>query len=103
MLGSLRAQMIMLDYPGPDEASIKGQWKALEEMASAKQTRTLAVSNFSPRQLDVIIKSGGTVPTCNQVRCPPRPSIGHLPIQPVCVACSLARIVCAVAVWRRLC
>ena len=27
--------MIMLDYPGPDDDSVRGQWAALEEMASA--------------------------------------------------------------------
>ena len=24
--------MIMLDYPGPDDDSLRGQWEALEEM-----------------------------------------------------------------------
>jgi 2,5-diketo-D-gluconate reductase A len=43
---------IMLDYPGPDADSIAGQWKALEDMAAQGLTRTLAVSNFLPTQLD---------------------------------------------------
>ena len=54
--------MIMLDYPGPDDDSIRGQWKALEEM---KATRSIAVSNFSPSQLDAL--SGMTKPTVNQL------------------------------------
>ena len=60
---------IMLDYPGPDEASIRGQWEALEEMAAAKTTRSLAVSNFSPAQLDAVLGMGKgvTVPTVNQL------------------------------------
>lgn len=45
---------IMLDYPGPDTNSIRGQWKALEEMRDAKLVRTLAVSNFNGAQLDAI-------------------------------------------------
>ena len=59
--------MIMLDYPGPDEASIQGQWEALEEMQAAKLTRSLAVSNYSPRQLDATLANKGTVPTVNQL------------------------------------
>jgi len=60
--------MIMLDYPGPDEESIRGQWKALEEMKTAGLTRALAVSNFSPKQLDVILADPkATVPTVNQL------------------------------------
>jgi len=57
--------MIMLDYPGPDDDSIRGQWKALEDMAKAGLTRSLAVSNFSPRQLDAL--SGSTTPSVNQL------------------------------------
>jgi diketogulonate reductase-like aldo/keto reductase len=46
---------IMLDYPGPDSASIRGQWQAFAEMADQKLTRTLAVSNFDAKQLDAIL------------------------------------------------
>ena len=47
--------MIMLDYPGLNEKSICGQWQAFEEMASMDKTvDDLAVSSFSPAQLDVI-------------------------------------------------
>ena len=60
--------MIMLDYPGPDADSIRGQWAALEEMAAQKTTRSLAVSNFSPAQLDVVLADKKTVPTVNQLR-----------------------------------
>ena len=55
---------IMLDYPGPDDDSIRGQWAALEEMAAQGTTKTLAVSNFSPAQLDALLSvNGATVPT----------------------------------------
>lgn len=60
--------MIMLDYPGPDAASIQGQWKALEEMKAAGLTRSLAVSNFDGAQLDAILNmKGATAPTVNQL------------------------------------
>jgi diketogulonate reductase-like aldo/keto reductase len=48
---------IMLDYPGPDCDSIRGQWKAFEEMAAQKLTKTMAVSNFSPAQLDCVLST----------------------------------------------
>lgn len=46
---------IMLDYPGPDAASIQGQWSAFQAMHSQGLTKTLSVSNFSPTQLDAIL------------------------------------------------
>jgi diketogulonate reductase-like aldo/keto reductase len=50
-----KLDMIMLDYPGLNEKSICGQWQAFEEMASKDKTvDDLAVSSFSPAQLDVI-------------------------------------------------
>tara|TARA_B100000513_G_scaffold186420_1_gene108144 strand:+ start:300 stop:1016 length:717 start_codon:yes stop_codon:yes gene_type:complete len=48
--------MIMLDYPGGDCDSIRGQWAAFEEMVAAGTARTLAVSNFSPAQLDCVLE-----------------------------------------------
>lgn len=46
---------IMLDYPGPDSPSILGQWSSFEEMYRLGLTKTLAVSNFSSKQLDCIL------------------------------------------------
>jgi len=66
--------MIMLDYPSGDCDSINGQWKAFEEMYAAKKTKSIAVSNFSPDQLDCILKnSNATVPVLNQMPY----SVGH--------------------------
>lgn len=48
---------IMLDYPGPDCQSIRGQWKAFEEMYDQKLTKTLSVSNFSLEQLDCVLEN----------------------------------------------
>ena len=60
--------MMMLDYPGPDAESIRGQWAALEQMQAAKLTRSIAVSNFSPAQLDVILADPkATPPAVNQL------------------------------------
>jgi len=61
--------MILLDYPGFDIQSIQGQWKALEDMKVNRQVDYLAVSNFSPQQLDAILLSKDTIvpPTVNQL------------------------------------
>jgi diketogulonate reductase-like aldo/keto reductase len=58
---------IMLDYPGPDGASIQGQWKALEEMHAQGFVKTLAVSNFSPAQLDALLATAVIKPVVNQL------------------------------------
>eukprot|EP00569_Conticribra_weissflogii_P002189 CAMPEP_0171328378 /NCGR_PEP_ID=MMETSP0878-20121228/618_1 /TAXON_ID=67004 /ORGANISM="Thalassiosira weissflogii, Strain CCMP1336" /LENGTH=343 /DNA_ID=CAMNT_0011828227 /DNA_START=41 /DNA_END=1072 /DNA_ORIENTATION=+ len=64
-----KLDMIMLDYPGPNEESIRGQWRAFEEMLSKDKTvDDLAVSNFSPSQLDAILANPDAIkPTVNQL------------------------------------
>jgi len=61
--------MIMLDYPGPDSASIRGQWRAFEQMKSEGTVDDLAVSNFSAPQLDSILGDPDAKfrPTVNQL------------------------------------
>ncbi|CAK9085005.1 unnamed protein product [Durusdinium trenchii] len=60
--------MILLDYPAKDCETIRGQWKAFEEMLAAGQTKSLAVSNFSPEQLDCILANpDATRPVLNQL------------------------------------
>ena len=65
--------MLMLDYPGPTNDSIRGQWQAMEEWAadgSDSRKRSIAVSNFSPAQLDCLLddKAATTIPpTVNQL------------------------------------
>lgn len=61
--------MIMLDYPANDAESIRGQWKAFEEMLQAGQTKSLAVSNFGVTQLNELMQDPATTPpTVNQLR-----------------------------------
>lgn len=63
-----KLDMIMLDYPGPNEESIRGQWRAFEEMKANKLVDDLAVSNFSPAQLDaILVNTDATNPTVNQL------------------------------------
>ena len=60
--------MIMLDYPAGDCASIQGQWLAFEDMLKSGKTRSIAVSNFSPQQLDCIVQNkSSTAPAVNQM------------------------------------
>ncbi|KAK3288908.1 hypothetical protein CYMTET_3633 [Cymbomonas tetramitiformis] len=67
--------MIMLDYPATGGCeSIVGQWKALEELYLANKTRSIAVSNFSPDQIQCIANNpGSTLPHMNQMPY----SVGH--------------------------
>jgi len=60
---------IMLDYPCRDPDSIRGQWRAFEEMHAKGYVDSLAVSNFSPSQLDVILNDPDTTvkPVVNQL------------------------------------
>ena len=69
--------MIMLDYPGPNADSVRGQWDALEAMLAEGSTKSLAVSNFSPALLDVVIGASkvgaptvGQLPYGIRARCP---------------------------------
>ena len=64
--------MIMLDYPANDCPSIQGQWAAFEQMLHNKTTKSIAVSNFTPKQLSCI-PSNATVPAVNQLPY----SVGH--------------------------
>lgn len=58
---------IMLDYPGPDCDSVLGQWAAFEEMHKQGLTKTLAVSNFSTKQLDCVLEKSSVAPVVNQL------------------------------------
>ena len=58
--------MIMLDYPCLDSEGVKGQWDAFNAFIDDKHVIHLAVSNFSPSQLDLCIERG-VPPTVNQL------------------------------------
>ena len=69
-VASVYVQILLYMLPHrPDGASIRGQWRALEEMKMAGLVESLAVSNFSPEQLDslYIYKEAATQPTVNQL------------------------------------
>jgi len=61
--------MLMLDYPAYSGCDgILGQWKAFEEIYNSGRVRTIAVSNFSPDQIDCVINSGGVIPSVNMLQ-----------------------------------
>lgn len=70
-LGVGPLDMIMLDYPGPDADSIRGQWQGLQDMKNREEVRSLSLSNFSPEQLDVVMLDD---------RFPVKPSVNQLPL-----------------------
>ncbi|CAB9503127.1 oxo-5-beta-steroid 4-dehydrogenase [Seminavis robusta] len=67
---------IMLDYPGPDAPSIQGQWASFQDMHAQKLTKTLSLSNFSPTQLDCILKPTTMDPKYNLAV---KPVVNQLP------------------------
>ena len=65
-----KLDMVMLDYPASDCPSISGQWAAFQDFLAAGKTKSIAVSNFSPEQLDCIVKNKTgtkTIPAVNQM------------------------------------
>jgi len=75
LLAASPLDMLMLDYPASaDCGAVAGQWRALEEMRRRGKARTIAVSNFSPEQLQCL-KERHTLamPTVNQMPF----SVGH--------------------------
>jgi len=74
LLGPDHLDMLMLDYPTSGCDGIKGQWRAFEELLKMGRVDTIAVSNFSPDQLQCIASNKSrTVPAVNQMQY----SVGH--------------------------
>jgi len=69
VLGLEQLDMLMLDYPAYSGCdAITGQWKAFEEIYAAGRARSIAVSNFSPEQMDCIVSNASaTVPSVNML------------------------------------
>lgn len=69
VLGLDTLDMMMLDYPAYSGCdAITGQWKAFEELYANQRVRTIAVSNFSPDQIECITANAtATVPSVNQL------------------------------------
>merc|ERR1719277_1348343 len=69
VIGYDTLDMIMLDYPSYSGCdAVVGQWKAFEELLANKRVRTIAVSNFSPDQIECITSNASaTVPSVNQL------------------------------------
>lgn len=66
--------MIMLDFAMGTCEQILGQWRGVTDMLASGKTRSVAVSNFSPQQLDCIVQNkSNIVPAVNQVQF----SVGH--------------------------
>lgn len=68
-LGFDTLDMIMLNYPtGAGCQSIAGQWEAFEELYAKERVRAIAVSNFSPEQIECITaNASATVPSVNRL------------------------------------
>lgn len=65
--------MLLLEYPAVGRDAVRGQWRALEEAHAAGLVRSLGVANFSPEQLDHILKDP---------KATLRPQLNQLPYSP---------------------
>lgn len=56
-----------------DQVDLRATWEALEQCTEAGLTRSIGVSNFNRRQLELILSKPGLrhKPVCNQVECHP--------------------------------
>lgn len=56
-----------------DSVSFVDTWKSMEKLLKthAGKVRAIGVSNFSPQNLDILLKSAEVVPACNQVETHP--------------------------------
>jgi len=69
--------MIMLDYPASSCDLIRAQWQAFEDALAANQTRSIAISNFAPDQIDCLL-GDTTAPTVTTPALNQMPySVGH--------------------------
>ena len=88
-LNQTTLDMLMLDYPSGASGCgpVTGQWRALEELYRAKRVRTIAVSNFSPDQLQCLAANASATAAAFarrvRVGAPPRASSEVLALQPL--------------------
>lgn len=64
-----KLDMLLLERPGLDGASIRGQWNALEAAQATGAAQSLGVCNFEVEQLDECLKGARTAkPQLNQLQ-----------------------------------
>ena len=69
-LGSDYVDMMLLHFPMTDEMNIAA-WKTMEEYYKAGKARVIGVSNYSNRQLDVILANCEIMPAVHQIHIDP--------------------------------
>mmetsp|Transcript_71936 Transcript_71936/g.160046 ORF Transcript_71936/g.160046 Transcript_71936/m.160046 type:complete len:311 (-) Transcript_71936:163-1095(-) len=64
-----KLDLLLLEYPGNNPPSIRGQWRGLHEARDAGLVSSLGVSNFDVDQLDIILADGRarSAPQVNQL------------------------------------
>jgi 2,5-diketo-D-gluconate reductase A len=69
-LGTDYLDLYLIHWPGPD--GDVHTWRAFEKLHDDGRARSIGVSNFSVRQLDVLAAETGVVPAVNQIELHPR-------------------------------
>ena len=63
--------LFLIHWPGNSSKSRLKAWKALEDVQSSGNIRTIGVSNFSIKQIEEFTTKSNTIPSVNQIRLSP--------------------------------
>jgi 2,5-diketo-D-gluconate reductase A len=71
-LGLDYLDLYLIHWPVPDQGLYVEAWKALEAIYVSGRVRAIGVSNFTVRNLDLLLAETQTVPAVNQIELQPR-------------------------------
>lgn len=71
-LGLDYLDLYLIHWPVPDQGLYVEAWKALEAIYVSGRVRAIGVSNFTVRNLDLLLAETQTVPAVNQIELHPR-------------------------------
>jgi len=63
--------LLLMHWPLPQRGQFVSTWHTFERLHSDGRARAIGVSNFTPSQLDVLLKEASIVPAVNQIQISP--------------------------------
>ncbi|MGE6630057.1 aldo/keto reductase [Bacillus sp. NPDC077027] len=77
-LGLDYLDLYLIHWPGPNAATYKETWRALEKLYKDGKVRAIGVSNFYIHHLEELLKDAEVVPAVNQVEFHPKLTLTEL-------------------------
>ncbi|MFS0656112.1 aldo/keto reductase [Bacillus sp. 179-C3.3 HS] len=77
-LGLDYLDLYLIHWPGPNAATFKDTWRALEKLYKDGKVRAIGVSNFHVHHLEELLKDAEVVPAVNQVEFHPKLTLQEL-------------------------